>query len=136
MTNYLIKRNLGSEIFDEALNAFFRPISSERIGAMRTDVKQTEKEYLLEIELAGFSKEEIQLSYEKGYLTVSANKKEEEEKKDEYLKRERSLTLSRSYYVGEVNKDGIKAKYENGILAVTIPKKEKEDPVLKNVLID
>ena len=132
MTNYLIRRNTGLDLLDEALNGFFKPTSD----AMRTDVSEIDNAYLLEIELAGFSKNEIQLSFEKGYLTVSAKKETSEEKKETYLRKERALSLSRTYYVGDINKEGIKAKYENGILFVTLPKKEKEDPILKNILID
>ena len=62
MTNYLIRRNTGLDLLDEALNGFFKPTSD----AMRTDVSEIDNAYLLEIELAGFSKNEIQLSFEKG----------------------------------------------------------------------
>ena len=133
MTNYLIRRNTGLDLLDEALNGFFKPTSD---SAMKTDVSEIDNAYLLEIELAGFSKNEIQLSFEKGYLTVSAKKETTDEKKETYLRKERALSLSRIYYVGDINKEGIKAKYENGILFVTLPKKEKEDPILKNILID
>lgn len=124
MTNYLLKRNSAYDLFD-ALDSFFAP--TERVSAMRTDIKQTDNDFRLEIELAGFEKEEINLAFEKGILTVSAEKKATEEK-DGYLRQERFTKVSRSYRLGEVNQDAIKAKFVNGILEVTVPKKEIPTP--------
>ena len=80
--------------------------------------------------------QKIWYNYEKGYLTISADKKECSDKKETYLRRERNCRVSRTYYVGEVNRDLIKAKYENGVLQIEIPKKEKEIPVSHNINID
>ena len=125
MTNYLIKRNLNAY---DVFNAFDSLFARENFSAMKTDVKQTEKEYLLQIELAGFEKEEINLSFDKGVLTVSAEKKVAEEKDDGYIFRERSTKVSRKYNLGDVNQDAITAKYVNGILEVTVPKKDVPTP--------
>lgn len=124
MTNYLLKRNSADDLFD-AFDSFFAP--TERVSAMRTDIKQTDNDFRLEIELAGFEKEEINLAFENGILTVSAEKKATEEK-DGYLRQERLTKVRRSYRLGEVNQDAIKAKYVNGILEVTVPKKEIPTP--------
>lgn len=123
MTNYLLKRNSADDLFD-AFDSFFAPT---RVSAMRTDIKQTDNDFRLEIELAGFEKEEINLAFENGILSVSAEKKATEEK-DGYLRQERLTKVSRSYRLGEVNQDAIKAKYVNGILEVTVPKKEIPTP--------
>jgi HSP20 family protein len=103
---------------------------------MKTDIKEDEKAYFMEIEIPGYDKKDVSLSLEKGYLTVSAEKKECSEKKENYIRKERSCRVSRTYYVGEVNKESIKAKYENGVLFIDIPKKEKEIPVSHNIEIE
>lgn len=126
MTNYLIKRNLSNYDLLNAFDSFFAP--TEMTSTMRTDVKQTEKEYLLQIDLAGFEKEEINLSFDKGILTVSAQKKTTEEKDDGYIVRERSSKVSRRYNLGDVNQDAITAKFTNGLLEICVPKKEVPTP--------
>lgn len=139
MSNYLIKRNGGSsfDLLDDAFNSFFKPMFyEEKYNVMKTDIRETEKSYLMEVEVPGFEKKDISISLEKGYLTVSAEKKECSDKSENYLRKERSCRVSRSYYVGEVNKEAVKAKYENGVLEIEIPKKEKEIPTAHNILID
>lgn len=139
MSNYLIKRNGGSsfDLLDDAFNSFFKPMFyEEKYNVMKTDIRETEKSYLMEVEVPGFEKKDISISLEKGYLTVSAEKKECSDKSVNYLRKERSCRVSRSYYVGEVNKEAVKAKYENGVLEIEIPKKEKEIPTAHNILID
>ena len=96
---------------------------------MKTDVKETDDGYELDVDLPGFKKEEIKLNLENGYLTIATEKaleKKQENKKDKVLRQERySGTMQRSFYVGDsVTEEDIKAKYENGVLSLTIPKKE------------
>lgn len=139
MNNYLIKKNTGStfDLLDDAFNSFFKPMFfEEKYNSMKTDIKESDKAYLMEVEMAGYDKKDISLSLEKGYLTISAEKKESSEQKETYLRRERSCRVSRTYYVGDVNKDAIKAKYENGVLEIEIPKKEKEIPTTHTINID
>ena len=98
---------------------------------MKTDVRETEKTYELDIDLPGFKKDEIQLELKDGYLTVSAEKgldKDEEDKKGKYIRKERYAgALSRTFYLGEeIREEEIKAKFENGILSVSIPKEEEK----------
>ena len=95
---------------------------------MKTDVRETEKTYELDIDLPGFKKDEISIELENGYLTVSAAKgldKDEEDKKGKYIRKERYAgAMQRSFYVGEnLTDEDIKAKYENGILRLSVPKK-------------
>lgn len=97
---------------------------------MKTDVKETENGYMVDMDLPGFKKEEIKLSLENGYLTVSASKgldKEEKNEQDKYVRRERYAgSMSRSFYVGDhVTENDIHPKYENGILSFCLPKEEK-----------
>lgn len=135
--NYLLKRNSTLDALDDAFNSFFKPMFfEEKYNVMKTDIRENEKAYLMDVEIPGFEKKDITLSLEKGYLTISADKKECSDKKETYLRRERNCRVSRTYYVGEVNRDLIKAKYENGVLQIEIPKKEKEIPVSHNINID
>lgn len=102
---------------------------------MKTDIKDTDKAYELEMDLPGFKKDEIKVSLENGYLTISAEKgldKDEQEKETgRYIRRERySGACSRSFYVGkEVHQDDIKAEFKHGILTLFVPKKEAKPAV-------
>ena len=99
---------------------------------MKTDVRETDNGYELDIDLPGFKKDEISAQLKDGYLTISAAKgldKDEKEKDGKYIRRERYAgTMSRSFYVGEgVEQSDIHAKYENGILKLSIPKKDAKE---------
>ena len=125
MKNYMIRNANGFDPWEEAFDHLFRPIFYEdKPEGMNTDIKETEKGYELAVELPGFDKSEIELSLEKGYLTISAKKEEKEEaEKGKFLRRERKVQCSRSYYVGEnVSEEDVKAAYENGVLTIEVPK--------------
>ncbi len=125
MKNYLTRRN--SDIFEDAFNDFFRPFYvDEEASIMKTDIKETENSYIMDVEMAGFNKSDIALKYESGYLTVSAKKAEKNEDA-KYIRRERAYSCSRSYYLGDVNEKAIKAKYENGVLEIVVPKEKPEN---------
>ena len=102
----------------------------DKNSLMKTDVKESETGYQLEISLPGYQKENIHAELENGYLTVHAATSHQKDEKDEttgkYIRRERfSGSCSRSFYVGEdITEEDIKAKYENGVLTLAIPKKE------------
>ena len=101
---------------------------------MKTDVRETESSYEVDIDLPGFKKDEIKAQLENGYLTVSAAKgldKDEQDQKGKYIRQERYAgAMSRSFYIGEeLSQDEIRAKYENGILRLTIPKKDAKPAV-------
>ena len=98
-------------------------------NVMKTDVKETDTGYEVDIDLPGFKKDEINAQLDNGYLTISAAKgldKDEKDKKGKYIRKERYAgSMSRSFYVGEgVTEDDIKAKYEDGILRLVVPKKD------------
>mgnify|MGYP004671556677 FL=1 len=140
MKNYLVRRNNENnnlDFFDDAFNSFFKPMFyDEKFDSMKTDIKETENSYLMDIEVPGFDKKDVNISLKDGYLTITAEKKEtEEDKKHNYLRRERSASLSRSYYVGDVNKESVKAKYENGVLMIEIPKEETKKEITHNIEI-
>ena len=97
-------------------------------GLMKTDIRETEHAFELEIDLPGFAKEDVKVALHEGYLTVSAEKNEEKEEKKEgrYLCKERfEGSCERRFYVGdEVTEEDIKAGFESGVLKLTIAKKE------------
>ena len=96
---------------------------------MKTDVKELDHGYLLDVELPGFKKDEIEIQLQDGYLTISANKqieKEEKKEKGRYIRQERyGGQCSRSFYVGDIRPEDIQAKYEDGVLRVQIPREEE-----------
>ena len=98
-------------------------------NVMKTDVKETDTGYEVDIDLPGFKKDEFNAQLDNGYLTISAAKgldKDEKDKKGKYIRKERYAgAMSRSFYVGEgVTQEDIKAKYEDVILRLSVPKKE------------
>ena len=129
MKNYLQKRN-GNEFgfFDNVFDDFFMPSFYDMgVKNMRTDIKTTDDGYKFEIEMPGLSKEDISVSYENGYLNVKAAKKEtEKDEKENYVRRERSFSFSRSFYVGKIDEEKITANYKDGVLNVSVPSEKKE----------
>ena len=126
MKNYIVRRN--NDLFDNMWNDFFRSgVSSKSL--MRTDIKEDENQYMMEVEIPGFEKQDITVDFENGYLTVEAKKEQANEEKEEnaqpkYLHRERVESYSRSYYHGDVDATNIKARYENGVLTLNVPKQK------------
>ena len=126
--------NLFDDFMDDAFERNFfggrNPLYGKHSkNLMKTDVKETETGYELDIDLPGFKKDEISAHLEDGYLTVSAAKgvdKDEKDNEGRYTRRERySGSMTRSFYVGNaVTEEDIKAKYEDGILSLSIPKKD------------
>ena len=128
----------GENLFDDFMNDF--PFEKHFFGErnplygkhakniMKTDVKETDNSYELDIDLPGFKKEDINVQLDNGYLTIAASKsleKEDEREKSHYIRQERySGSMSRSFYVGnDVKQEEIHAKYEDGILKLAVPKK-------------
>ena len=125
----------GENLFnDDWMNFGFPEVDKALYGkhagnVMKTDVKETETGYEVDIDLPGFKKDEINAKLDNGYLTISAAKgldKDEQDKNGKYIRRERYAgSMSRSFYVGEgVTEEDIKAKYEDGILRLVVPKKD------------
>ena len=140
---------LMPSLFDEFFDDFARPAKSvvrynyPANAVMKTDVKEDENGYHLDIELPGYKKDDIKAELKEGYMTITATKaenKDEAEKKGNYIRRERYQgTSSRSFYVGEeVKEEDIKAKFEDGILKVFVPKIEAvpEVPQTKFIAIE
>ena len=109
---------------------------------MRTDIREHEDSFQVEIDLPGFKKDEIELSLEKGYLTISAQKgvnKDEKDKAGRVIRQERYTgAMQRSFYVGAgVTDEDIKAKFEDGVLTLNVPKKAAPKiPEKKTIMIE
>ena len=109
---------------------------------MKTDVKETDEGYEVDVDLPGFKKDEIHLELNNGYLTISTEKtleKDNEGKKGKMLRQERySGVMQRSFFVGEhLTEEDIKASYDSGVLHVIIPKKDApKAPEKKTILIE
>lgn len=128
----------GESLFDDFFGLDYptrRTVNVNANGLMKTDIKELEDGYRLDISVPGFKKEDLHAELKDGYLTVSGTTSSENDEKDEktgnYIRRERfSGTCSRSYYVGkDVTQEDIRAKYENGVLTLTVPKKEEKPKV-------
>ena len=108
---------------------------------MKTDVRETDDAYEVDIDLPGFKKDEVTAELKDGYITISASKgldKDEKDKKTgKYIRKERYAgSMSRSFYVGEdVTQDEISAKFENGILQLRVPKKADKAVEGKNYIV-
>ncbi len=130
----------GESLFDDFFDDFARPMRmtsrfNSTNGIMRTDVKESDAGYELDIDLPGCKKENVKAELKNGYLTINAETSQNNDQKDEngkYIRRERYYgTCSRSFYVGEeVQQEDIKARFEDGILKVSVPKKEAK-PVIE-----
>ena len=136
----------GESLFDDFFNDFTRPVknvarvSNSAPAVMRTDVRESDTGYELDIDLPGYKKEDVQAQLKDGYLTITATTKTNDDQKDEngrYIRRERYYgTCSRSFYVGEdVKQEDIKAKFEDGILKIGFPKKDAKPEVEENKFI-
>ena len=140
--------NLFDEMFDDAFDMvpmFGRrnPLYGKRgKNLMKTDVRETDNAYEVDIDLPGFKKEEVKVELQDGYLTIRAAKgldKDEEDKKGRYIRQERYAgACSRSFYVGEgLKAEDIHAKFENGILQLSLPKNApKQLPSQSSIAIE
>ena len=118
--------DLFGDMFDDP---FFTNNDSKM---MKTDIKENDNNFELEIDLPGFKKDDIKMSIDDGYLTINAKQEDNKDEKDKhgkYVRRERYFgECSRSFYVGDdIKGEDIKAKYKNGTLRVEIPKKEEKE---------
>ena len=96
-----------------------------------TDIQDQGDKYVLEAELPGFNKEDINIDISRDYLTISAKRESSEEKKDEsgkYIRRERTMgSFQRSFSIEGIDAESIDAEYNDGVLKVSLPKKEQTD---------
>ena len=129
------KRNFFDDFMMSPFDALFDAPQAQgkpTAGLMKTDIKETDKDFQLTIDLPGVKKEDVTVQIADGYLDIEAESKHETEDKDEngaFLRKERfEGKCSRKFYVGdEIDEDAITAKFENGTLKVTVPKKTQPE---------
>ena len=118
----LVKKDMFDDMFDYFIEPFSR---FKRSGYLKTDVRETKNELVLEVEAPGIKKDEIKVSLKDGYLNISIYKDSNKEYNEKtYIRKERYFeNVSRQFYVGSsVKEDDIKCKYTDGILKITLPK--------------
>ncbi len=124
----MIPRKRNFDIFDSFFDEpFFEGEKRKHKDLMRTDIKEKDGNYILEIDVPGYDKENIQIELENGYLTVTAKANDTvDEEKEGYIYKERYVgQCSRSFYAGEnIKEEDVKASFKNGTLVLTFPKEE------------
>ena len=137
----------GENLFDEMFDDMMRPMHSmekalygkHARAIMKTDVRETDNSYEVDIDLPGFKKDDIHLELDGDTLTVSAERHsdwEDEEKKGGFVRCERSFgQYSRSFDVSGVDTSKIEASYEDGVLKLTLPKKQETVPASRRIEI-
>lgn len=125
----MLLANRVNRVFDDMFNDpfFTSPSWFDRSNMMKTDVQEKDGNYLIDMELPDYAKEEVQAKLKNGYLTVSVNRNENKDEKDEkgnYVRKERFTgSCKRSFYVGHsVKQEDIKAAFKDGILQLSFPK--------------
>ena len=123
----LVPRRNNFDLFDD----FFRDdfFNRKESNLMKTDIKECKDKYIIEMDLPGYEKDNINLSLKDGYLSISAKveKEENEDKEEKFVRKERFYgECSRSFYVGDnLTEEDIKAEFKNGILKIDVPKKQE-----------
>ena len=123
---------LMPKIFDDDFfrDDFFDRKDRMNFNLMKTDIREDDKSYLLEVDLPGYSKDDIKIDITDGYLTINAKvEKEDNDENKNYVRRERFTgEVSRSFYVGDdIKEEEVKASFKNGILTLEVPKLSLED---------
>ena len=125
--------HLMDDLFDRTFGMMPWPDERELYGKnarkiMKTDVHELENSYEMNVDLPGFKKENIHVDLKEGYLTVRAEKglEKEEKKEKKVIRSERYVgSMSRSFYVGDIEPESIKCKYEDGVLTLEFPKENQ-----------
>ena len=130
--------NFVDNFFDDYDDSKNRRYVQQTASVMKTDIKETDSSYEIEIELPGFDKNDVKAQLNNGYLVISASKTENKDEQEgkKYLRRERYTgSCSRSFYVGdELRQEDIKARFDKGVLTLIVPK-HVEKPVEENKFI-
>ncbi|MEJ9281603.1 MULTISPECIES: Hsp20/alpha crystallin family protein [Ureibacillus] len=117
--------------FDEVFNDDFLPAFGRDFQSLRTDITETKDAYVVQADLPGFNKEDIQIDINNNYLTIRAKRDdqtEERDEKDRIIRKERHFgEFYRSFYINDVDQDKIEAELNNGVLKITLPKITPDD---------
>ena len=130
-----------TSLFDIFNEPFFNdfPMTSTSSGKFKVDVKDNGNNYELTAELPGMNKENISLDYTNNYLTISAERNDEKNESDDkgnYIRRERHFgSMSRSFYIDNIDETKIKAEFKDGILKIDLPKVEEKVQQVKQIPI-
>jgi len=119
--------DIFNRFFDDFFtDDFFAPIAplENKTTGFKVDVKDLGESYLIEADLPGFDKDNVQITYENQYLTIHAkNEEEKQTESDTYIRRERySGEIKRSFFIDNIKPEGIDAFFKNGILSISLPK--------------
>ena len=108
------------------LDDIFNDFMPSETDKMKCDIYEQGGDYHIEMDIPGFNKEDISIESDQGYLTVTAERKENKEEEDKnYIRRERKYgKYQRSFYLGDLNNDDIQAEFKDGMLKIVVPKKE------------
>ena len=129
----LIPRN---EFFDNAFDILDSSFLKTN-NIMKSDIYEQNNNYIIEIDIPGFDKNNIYIDYYNEYLTVKASKKEESEETGKYIRKERYYgEYKRAFYIGEIDEKNISANYNNGVLKIIVPKEQIKKEVKKQITID
>ena len=111
--------------FDNALDQFFEDEGAK----MKCDIYEKDNVYHVEMDLPGFTKDEIKVECNKGNLIITAEKEEKDEDENKkYLRKERFYgKYTRGFYLGDIQEDAIEAKFDNGTLHISIPQIDKTE---------
>ena len=129
--NNKLKRYESDDLFSAnwLKNFFDLPIINNS-NILKTNISKVGNNYVYEVDIPGYNKEDVHVSYDDGYLIVEAHSSKSSNNNysnDTYIRQERYTgTCSRSYYIGEIDENKIVAKYNNGILSISFPNTEKE----------
>ena len=117
-------------IFDDFFNDSFTPAFFTSAHPIKADIRETEKEYVIEADMPGVKKEDIKLDLRDGVLTIGVEQNEQsEDKRENYIRKERRYgSYCRTFHVDGIQQENVTAKYNDGVLTVSLPKSEESKP--------
>ena len=117
-------------IFDDFFNDSFTPAFFTSVHPIKADIRETEKEYVIEADMPGVKKEDIKLDLRDGVLTIGVEQNEQsEDKRENYIRKERRYgSYCRTFHVDGIQQENVTAKYNDGVLTVSLPKSEESKP--------
>lgn len=135
-SNDLTVKNDVFDLFEDFFNEPFGFFASAH--PIKADVRETDKEYIVEADMPGVRKEDIRLELNDGILTVGVEHNEQtEENREDYIRKERRYgSYSRSFQVDGVKQEDVTAKYSDGVLSVNLPKSEERKPITHKIDIN
>lgn len=144
LTPFTRRYDIGSydpfRVFDDMERTLWGDHSTTTLSTFKTDIRETEDGYVLEADLPGFKKEDIQIDLEDGYMTISAkreNKCEEKDKKGNFVRCERSYgSFSRSFDTTGIDVEHMKASFADGVLTLSMPKAPEIAPAARRLEIE